>query len=253
VTPFDAAASRAGSGWFDGRDVRLRILTALGFALVTLSLQRLPVLLLALAVASALALGSGLDLRVLLRRLLPLEGFLLVLVVTLPLSLPGEVWFEIGPFAASRDGFLRALTIALKANAVVLALSGLVGGVEPVGFGRALARLGVPDKLVHLLLFSLRYVGVLHQEYVRLRQAMRARAFVPRSDRHSWRVLGWLIGMLLVRSLERSRRVSLAMRCRGFQGRFYLLDQSRWGRTDTIVALAGALGLLALFAIGRLA
>ena len=41
---------------------------------------------------------------------------------------------------------------------------------------------------------------------------------------HSYRSLGYLVGMLLVHSFDRSERVLAAMKCRGFCGRYYLLD-----------------------------
>jgi cobalt/nickel transport system permease protein len=132
---------------------------------------------------------------------------------------------------------------------VVLALLGLVGGLEPAVLGHALARLRVPDKLVHLLLLTVRQIELVHQELGRLRRAMRARAFQPRSDRHTWVSYGNLIGMLLVRSLDRSQRMLAAMRCRGFDGRLYLLDERRWRAADTaflITLLPVLAGLLAL-------
>ena len=124
-----------------------------------------------------------------------------------------------------------------------------MGRLEPVVFGHALARLGLPEKLVHLLLFTVRQIRLLHQEYQRMDQAMRVRAFRPRSNRHTWNSYGWLIGMLLVRSLGRSQRIMGAMRCRGFHGRLYLLDTPVWGRGDT--ATAAALGFILAALVGN--
>ena len=42
-----------------------------------------------------------------------------------------------------------------------------------------------PDKLTHLFLFTVRYLGVLHHEYQRLLSAMRVRAFRPRMSSES--------------------------------------------------------------------
>ena len=81
---------------------------------------------------------------------------------------------------------------------------------------------------------SVRYISVLEDEYVRIRRAMKARAFVARSNVHTWRTFGWLVGMLLVRSFERSRRVSNAMRCRGFNGSFTFHSESQWRILDGI-------------------
>ncbi|MCG6943262.1 MAG: cobalt ECF transporter T component CbiQ [Thiohalocapsa sp.] len=233
-------------------DPRLLVVALVLFALVTVSLKTPTAAAVALAAALALAAAGGLPLRELLRRLAVLEGFMLVVLATLPFTVPGEAWLTFGPLTATREGLFTAVLIALKANAVVLALLGLLGGLEPAVLGHALGRLGLPEKLVHLLLLTVRQIALLDQEQRRLRQAMRARAFVPRSDRHTWISYGNLIGMLLVRSLERSRRIEAAMRCRGFQGRLYLLDSHRWRFPDT-AWLVGLLPLLAgLLALDRL-
>jgi cobalt/nickel transport system permease protein len=232
--------------WLTRREPRLRILSAFAFALLTVSLDRFYLVILVFALAFALTLSAGLAPRLVLRRLLALEGFMLVLLLLLPFSVPGQALLQLGPFAASREGLVQALAILLKANAVVLLLLALVGTLEPVSLGYALARLRLPDKLVHLLLFTVRYLGVLHDEYRRLRQAMRTRGFRARSDRHTWRSLGWLMGMLLVRSLERSQRIHAAMKCRGFNGRLYLFDGCPWRPADSLFAL---LGLLLLSAV----
>jgi cobalt/nickel transport system permease protein len=105
--------------------------------------------------------------------------------------------------------------------------------------------LRVPHKLTHLLLFTVRYLDVLRREYGRLNAAMRLRGFRPRTNMHTYRTYGHLIGMLLVRSLDRSERVVAAMKCRGFRGHFYLLDHFHFSRLDapfafaTVVVLAG--------------
>ncbi len=234
------------------RDPRLRIVVVLLFALITVSLEHPLAALGALLLAAAMALGTGVRVRDLVRRLLVLEGFMLVLLLTLPFTVAGEALLDIGPLTASREGLLTALSILFKGNAVVLALFALVGTLEPVVFGHALGRLGVHEKLVHLLLLTVRQIGLLHQEFIRLRQSMRAHAFVPRSNRHTWNSYGYLVGMLLVRSLARARRILAAMRCRGFQGRLYLLDAPTWTATDTRSAAGFAMLFAALPALDHL-
>lgn len=236
------AVAAAPPPWLGERDPRSRLLVALATALVAVNLQGLPALLALLGTLLGLALAAGLPATVLIRRLLLLEGFMVVLLLFLPFSVAGAVWWEVGPLAMSREGARLAAAIFLRANAVVVTLLVLVGTLDAVTLGHALSRLRLPDKLVHLLLFTVRYLGLLHEEYRRLRQAMRSRGFVARSDRHTWRSLGWLMGMLLVRSLERSRRILDAMRCRGFRGRLYLLDGPPWQPGDSL--FAGVCGLI---------
>jgi cobalt/nickel transport system permease protein len=226
-----------GSGWIMERDPRLRVIAALAFALITVGLDHVLSTALALGLSLGLVLATGLSARHLAQRLLALEGFMLIVLLTLPFTTPGPPWFELGSLGASTAGRDLALMILFKANAVVLALTALVGTLEPAALGQALGRLGVPDKLTHLLLMTIRQIHLIHVEFIRLRQAMRARAFVPRTDRQTWRAYGWLMGMLLVRSLARAERLMDAMRCRGFRGRLYRLDTSHWKVGDTLAVL----------------
>jgi len=232
--------------WLNHCDPRLRIIAAVAFALVIVNLTHLLSVGIALSIAVLLALSSGLNPHQLLWRLLALESFMLLVLLTLPFTVPGTPLFSLGALTASYEGLLKALLILLKANAVVLIVLALIGSLEPIVFGHALARLGVPAKLVHLLLLTLRQMQLLQAELNRLRQAMRARAFVPGHNRHTWQSYGYLIGMLLVRSLARSQRILAAMRCRGFQGRLYLLDTSTWQTTDTALASGLVVILLSL-------
>jgi cobalt/nickel transport system permease protein len=148
------------------------------------------------------------------------------MIAMLPFPVPGEPAFEVYGFVASREGFLKALTIALKASATVLMAMALLGSMEAIALARALQSLGMPERLVHLILFTVRYIDVLNQEQQRLRTAMKARGFRPANNRHTYVSFGYLIGMMLVRALERSERILQAMKCRGFSGRFFL--QTDW-------------------------
>lgn len=241
------------SGSIHRIDPRVRIAAAVVFACVVVALGKLAALVAALVVAAALAGLARLPARPTLTRLAAVEGFLVVVLLFLPFTVPGDPVFSFGPLAASGAGLHRAAEIVLTANAVVLAMLALVGTIEPVVLGHALARLRVPDKLVHLLLFTVRYIAVVHGEYGRLRLAMKARAFRARGRLHTWRSIGWLFGMLLVRSFERAERIRDAMKCRGFAGRYHLIDASAVGVGDGCFALALIGALVALAAVEGIA
>ena len=123
-------------------------------------------------------------------------------------------------------------------NAIVLTLIVLLGTLDTVTLGHAMSHLRVPDKLTHLFLFTVRYLDVLRREYLRLRAAMKTRAFRPRMTGQTCRAYGYLVGMLLVRSYERAERVHRAMLCRGFRGRFHLLSHFALRPVDCIAAAA---------------
>ena len=158
---------------------------------------------------------------------------LIVLVYfCLPFTYGGEELFKIGPLHATREGISYALLITIKSNAIVLALIALIATMPIITLGHALSHLRVPDKLIHLFFFTIRYLQVLHLEYDRLRDAMRIRGFRPRSNLHTYKSLAYLIGMLLIKSFDRADRIRKAMVCRGFHGKFYLLSHFELKRSD---------------------
>ena len=85
------------------------------------------------------------------RRLWHLNLFTLALFVFVPVTTPGEPMFSLGPVVYSREGFLTSASIALKANAIVLMFTALLGTVEPFTLGHAFHQLRVPGKLINLM------------------------------------------------------------------------------------------------------
>jgi len=236
----------------DRLDPRVRVIAAVVAVIVGLSLQSFAVLGVSLLVALTAALASGLSLGDVARRLAHVEGFLVVLALLLPLTVPGPTVAALGPIALSGPGLERAGLMLVRVNLAALTILVLLAGLEPVRLGHALARLGVPAKLVHLLLFAARFVALLREEAGRLVDALRARAFRPTGSRHGLRTLGHFVGGLLVRAFERAERVDEAMRCRAFAGRFALIDGGDWSRADAVFAGLFGLGLALLLAWDRL-
>jgi cobalt/nickel transport system permease protein len=246
--PLSATGANRQVSWLGRVDPRVRILCAAAFAATVVACDRFGVLIAALSVALVLMAGSGLPPRRTLRRMAAMDGFILFMLVLLPFTVPGEPFLTVWGVSASWEGLEEAARIGLTANAVILALMALVGSMEPVTLGHALHTLRVPATLVHLLMFTVRYIDVLREEYLRLRQAMKARGFRPSTGWHTYRSFGYLVGMMLVRSLERSERILEAMKCRGFTGRLPLLEQWRVGITDLAFTAGFAVALAALIA-----
>ena len=239
----------APSGLYRSHRSRTRIVIGVIFSLLTAEMHSCIALGIGLAVALLAGMFSGLPIILLLKRLLPLNVLMLFLVILLPLTLSDKPLGEIGPVSFSQPGLIMAAKIALKGNAIVLAILVLIGTMEVNTLGHALSHLRVPKVLSHLLLFTVRYLDVLHREYLRLRWAMKVRGFRPRMDRHTYHSIGNLLGMLLVRGYDRSERILAAMKCRGFQGRFYLLDHFSFQLRDRIFCIASVIVLLTMLAV----
>ena len=229
-------------------DPRVKFLAACGFATVAAVSQDFRTLVPALVFALGLVFWARLDLRTLARRLLLVNSFIALLWCFLPFTYPGETAFTVGPLTASREGLRFALLLSLRTNGIVLATIALIGTTPVFNLVHALQHLHLPVKLVHVAFFCYRYIDVIQREYLRLRDAMRIRGFRPRTSLHTYTSYAYLVGMLLVRSYERSERVYQAMLCRGFKGDFPVYRHFELDRRVMIYSggLAAAILFLAL-------
>jgi len=232
-------------------DLRLQIAAAFILILSISQIHLLPVAAVVLAVTVTLAWLMRLE-RHLWLRLLHVEGFMVLLFVMLPLTTPGQPIISIGVVSASIEGLQRAALIACKVSACVLVLMVTLGPIEPARLGAALRDLGLPEPIARLIAMTARYLQLIRDEARRLHDAMRARGFRPGSNRHTWRSYGNLIGMLLVRALDRSRRIEEAMLCRGYGGRFPRRAQSPPMRSDWMRFAALAVLGIAVIGVDRL-
>lgn len=223
-----------------GLDPRVRVVVSVVMAIAIVACHSLPVLLAALALSLVLMVLMRLAPGPTLKRMAAVDAFILMLVAMLPFTTPGETAFVLFGLPATWEGLHLAAEIGLTANAIALMVLSLVGTLEPVTLGHALHSLKMPPRLVHLLMFTVRYIEVLNEERHRMRQAMMARGFKPKTNLHTYRTYGYLVGMVLIRAIERSERILGAMKCRGFQGRFPLLGQFRLRGPDIAFALAMA-------------
>jgi len=239
-----AAPFATGNSLIHRLDPRIRLIAALILTFPTAVLHDQSAALAGLASGILLVLLARLPLIKVLARLAVVNVFILFLWVFIPFSLPGTELLAWGPLKATQEGVDLALLITIKSNAIVLSLMALLGTISVQDLGPAMQHLKVPGKLCHILLFTYRYVFVIHQEYVTMRQAMRARGFKPKTDKHTYRSYAWLIGMLLVKSWDRAERVYDAMRCRGFRNRFYSLTKFTTSTKD-YAFMAGCLFIVA--------
>ncbi len=207
-----------GRGLIERVQPRTRVVATFAAVFAITAIRSPFVLAIGLACALVLVWLSRTTWAELRQRLRHVEGFMLVLLIVLPVTIPGEPVLQLGPLVATNAGIARAASIVIKVNICSLLAFAVLGSLDLVQIAQAAHRLRVPPKLLNLFLFTARYVSVLRAETSRLVEAMRVRAFVPGSNAHCWRTYGNLAGTMLVRSLERAHRVDEAMRCRGFTG-----------------------------------
>ncbi len=191
-------------------------LFALGLAVLWLGLSRIP-------------------LGFVLRRLKAVLYFLLPFLVIIPLTDP----------AGWRQGLEHGGIIVIKGLAMVLTVLPMFGTTPFHVSMKALARLGLPQRLIAMILFAYRYLFVFGEESRTLQQALKARGFKAGGDWRTFRSLGNLVGLMVVRSFEHTERIYQAMVARGFKEKFGTLYEFSWTWLDAgkgaVIMLAAAL------------
>jgi len=215
----------SGNSIMHGIDPRLRLIFAAIFSFTVALATQLPVLNQALLLSLILVAAARLNLWDVIKRLGVIWGFLFLLWLVLPLTIEGEPLYRLGRLTFTRPGVFLSLQITLKANIILLGFIAMAATMDLATMGNSLARLKVPEKMVHLLLLTYRYIFVIEYEYQRIIRAAKIRSFRPGTNMHTYKTYAYIVGMLFVRASERAARVHQAMKCRGFKGKFYSLHE----------------------------
>lgn len=218
--PFSGASSR-----IQRIDPRFKIVAAIAYSFTTALCYEFQTLFLSFFIAVCIIIFSGVSLWQVAKRLVFVNTFILFLWVILPLTYGGNSIYSLGPINIYLSGIVFAAKITLKSNAILLVLIGFVATMSFATLGHALNRLKVPDKFVFLLLLTYRYVFLIHKEYQKIIRSIKIRGFKPKNTLHTYKTFAYVVGMLLIRASDRADRVYNAMRCRGFNGKFYSLTE----------------------------
>jgi len=222
-------------------DPRLKLTAVTAWSFFAALARTEPAALFALAGALAFAGLGRLAPGPTAKRLSAVNFFLVFIWLFLPFSVPGEPSFTLGGLSATKPGLELALLLSIKVNAAALGALAFFGTSSVTQLAAAARRLGAPEKLTAIFLLTLRYFHVLRLEYLRLRQALKVRAFKPALNLHTLKTYANLVGILLVRGVDRAERVHAAMLCRGYTGRFWFHDHFRFTGLDWLGAFLLAL------------
>ncbi len=205
-------------------DVRFKLASFLILAFVIVSLQHPQTALAALMLALLGYRLAAIPWRRGFKRLLGMAGFLSMFLLMLPLTAvrhSGDLVLVFGSIdwlGFNLRGLDLAILIILRAATVALLMEPLLATAPlPVTLA-GLARMGVPRRLTELLLISHRYLYVFLHEARRMQIGMEVRGFRKSTSLATLRSVGNYVGMLFVRSFERTERVHAAMLARGYQG-----------------------------------
>lgn len=174
------------------------------------------------ALIAVLILLSKIPLSFIFKRSLVIIPFVLMIAIFIPFIKHGKIagGYSFGTLklTVTYDGLMIFWNILVKAYLCILSMILLITSTKFSDFLKALEKLRLPSIFVIILSFMYRYIFVVQDELMKMRQAKEARTVGGLRWFHT-KVLANMIGVLFMRTYERGENVYLAMRSRGFNGK----------------------------------
>ncbi len=219
---------------------RTKLVSGVIFVFGVISLNDLLLLGVALVFATIFALGAGLSLWQLLKKLSVLIPFLALMGIPLVFG----AGFPPDPSRA----VLAALILMKALTAMTFTL--FVFTNQPIEeMLEAMEHLKVPSAITMVIYLAYRYGFLFIQEMETTIRALKARLFIPRLSLSSLPIYGELAGGLLIKSINRSETVYRAMTSRGFQGSIPVGKPRQIKNRDIFVAAFPVVFLMLLIII----
>lgn len=149
--------------------------------------------------------------------------------------------FAIAAVALIKGQTAAAVFFLFRSYLSILAVVVTTHLVTTLELLRAMERLGAPRFLIIVTEFLLRYLEVLRREADSIRLAA-----LCRGASHNRLIAASTLGMLFVRSLERSTGIHNAMLARGFRGQIPRPFPLHWTLRDTTILTMGLISVATL-------
>lgn len=213
-------------------DPRFKVIAGFFLSMVIAVLNTYTAVFYALILALLITVLSKIPFKVLIKRLMIVNGFIGFLWLVIPFTHPGTIVYQLGYFSMTGEGLHFVAIITLKTNALILIFISHFSTANISTLGHAFQYFRLPSKFISLLLFTYRYIDVMHQEYLRLLKAAKVRCFIPGTNFHTYKTYAYFVGMLVVNATNRGEKIHNAMKCRCFSGRYYCLQTFKSTTTD---------------------
>ena len=236
-------------------DPRVKIICF--FALVIAIVLLPPKAFVSYALFFALILGlivlSKIPIGFIVKRLLIIIPFVLMIALFVPFIKKGEVVgvYSLKSFelTISYGGLMIFWNVLIKSSLSVLSMIVLMNSMPFSDFLKALERLRIPRIFTMILSFMYRYVFLLEDELMKMKQAKESRSVGGSKGVHI-RALSHMLGVLFVRAYERGEQVYLAMCSRGFTGTVRTMSRFSLAGKDILFCIVMFVLLLSISIAG---
>jgi len=218
-------------------DPRTKLIASLAFiaAVVLTPASNWRVFIFYFCIISFLLIISKLPPLYVLKRSLVIFPFVFLIAVFIPFFKEGEIagsyniW--LWQVSVTYSGLFILANVMVKAWLCILALILLSSTTKLAELLKGLGQLGVPRVMILILSFMYRYIFVLADEVMRMKQARDSRNF-GRNRLHQLKTIGNMVGTLFIRSYERGERIYAAMLSRGFDGQIRTMQNLSFRPVD---------------------
>jgi cobalt/nickel transport system permease protein len=218
------------TGIMEKWDNRWKIVS-LTFSIFTIAFVRTPPALIASLLFSVILLStSRLSLSESRKALNP-PLILLLFMSPFILFTPGDtLLWQYGVLKLYKEGLLLLFTIAMKSTSIFLIFTALIHSSQMTKLMQAMKALGIPGKMVSILISTYRYIFLYMGDLEKMLTAARLKGFNMKKGFSHTLTSADILLSLLIRSYEQSDRVQSAMVLRGFTGDFHWTESfiTRW-------------------------
>ena len=212
-------------------DPRAKIVGLIAITLVAVStpVQAWPVFVACFAVLAGVTYLARVRVNDIWRRARFVLPVVLLAALLIPLFRTGGETYSLGPLTLHQEGLETFAAVTAKATIGTVAAVLLGATTTFPSVLRGLEAMRVPRLFILIAAFMYRYLFVIVEEVGRMRAALAARGYQPRSALHAG-VLGRVATALFLRTYSRGERVYVAMLARGYNGRMPRLTPLVFGR-----------------------
>lgn len=247
---FISEASASQPGLLQSLDPRAKLISVLAVIFAASLIGDLRVLIFIYLLTIIFAYASKIDLLFFIKRVwlfIPIFAGVIALPMIFNIFLPGDPIFQIaylgpgahlGPFSLpesifiTRQGTLAAVIFTMRVAACVSAVVLLFITTKKQFLFKSLRSVGVPKLYVLTLEMAYRYIFLLMELVREMYIAKKARTIRAKGlvDEQKW--VGGRMGYTLIRSLDMSEKVHMAMTSRGFNGEVHIMQEFKFKNRD---------------------
>lgn len=134
------------------------------------------------------------------------------------------------------NGIAIFLTVIIKSFLSVLLMASLIVSTDERELLHGLRKMYLPKILVSMIFLMYRYIFLIRDEFKTGQLAINSRVF-EKSYKTINKKLAFLIGNVLIRSIDRAESVYRSMESRGFDGNFYIIEKDSRIEAVNIISL----------------